>query len=462
MHMPMIAQRVFNTPLLVDPAKGHAFLSGLGARIVDGRLRLPAYEGESERAARAARVGPRASILGSEAGQRARERGRRLYGVRDGIAIVEVTGTLVHRGDWIGESSGVTTYEGIAQQVEAAAEDPAVRGIALEIDTFGGEVAGVFDLADSLRAARGRKPVWAFVAEAALSAGYALASQADRIVLPRTGEVGSIGVLLVHADYSERLSDEGVRVTLIHAGAHKVDANPSEPLPEAVRDELQAEVEALRELFAATVAAGRGGLSAAAALATEARVFRGSAAVAAGLADEVSDLRTAFGAFVASVQRRQPAAITTAASGSGPSKEHAMTGTTNAAPVAEDMQPAVETEQTSEATLTEAEAAPEQEAAQAVASRPAASAPDQIGRADAAALAEVGAHAARLGVRVDVAAAIREGLSPDALRQRVLEQAAARSDSAGIVAAAPPVAGKAKESPVVAAAKRAAEAARKH
>lgn len=462
MHMPMIAQRVFNTPLLVDPAKGHAFLSGLGARIVDGRIRLPAYDGEGDRSARAARVGPRASILGGEAGQRARERGRRLYRVREGIAIIEVTGTLVHRGDWIGESSGVSTYEGIGQQIEAAAEDPAVRGIALEIDTFGGEVAGVFDLADSLRAARGRKPVWAFVAEAALSAGYALASQADRIVLPRTGEVGSIGVLLVHADYSERLSDEGVRVTLIHAGAHKIDANPYEPLPEAVRDELQAEVEQLRDLFAATVAAGRGVLSATAALATEARVFRGSAAVVAGLADEVSDLRTAFGAFVASVQRRQPAAIITAASGSGPSKEHAMTGTTNAAPVAEDTQPAVETEQTSEATQTEAEAAPEQEAAQAVASRPAASAPDQIGRADAAALAEVGAHAARLGVRVDVAAAIREGLSPDALRQRVLEQAAARSDSAGIVAAAPPVTGKAKESPVVAAAKRAAEAARKH
>ena len=61
--------------------------------------------------------------------------------------------------------------------------------------------------ADAIRAARASKPVWAFVAESALSAGYALASQADRIILPRTGEVGSIGVLLVHADFSGRLSD---------------------------------------------------------------------------------------------------------------------------------------------------------------------------------------------------------------------------------------------------------------
>ena len=51
-------------------------------------------------------------------------------------------------------------------------------GVALEIDSFGGEVAGVFDLADRIRALRRDKPVWAFVAEHAFSAGYALASQA--------------------------------------------------------------------------------------------------------------------------------------------------------------------------------------------------------------------------------------------------------------------------------------------
>ena len=461
MHMPMIAQRVFNTPLLVDPAKGHAFLSGLGARIVEGRLRLPVYEGDAERAARASRVAPRVSILGGEAGQRARDRGRRMYGVRDGIAIIEATGTLVHRGDWLGESSGVTSYEGLAQQIDAAAEDPGVRGIALEIDTFGGEVAGVFDLADSVRAARERKPVWAFVAEAALSAGYALASQADRIVLPRTGEVGSIGVLLVHADYSERLSDEGVRVTMIHAGAHKVDGNPYEPLPEAVREELAAEVEALRGLFAETVAAGRGGFSVAAALATEARVFRGLAAVSAGLADEVSDLRTAFGAFVASLQRRQSAAIITAAAGGGQPEEMAMKGTRETAPAAEQAQAVVEAEES--AAVVEAEPAAEPAADPAPAAEPAAdaAAPGQIGRADAAELAEIGAQASRLGLRVDVANAIREGLTPGALRQRVLDQAAARSDSAGILAATPAASGQ-KESPVVAAARRAAEAARKH
>lgn len=248
--------------------------------------------------AEAGRIAPRASVLLDDVGDARREAGRPLYRVEGGVAVIEVTGTLVHRGGWIGQSSGTTSYEGLMAQITAAVADPSVRGIALEIDSYGGEVAGLFDLADAIRAARAVKPVRAFVAEAALSAAYAIASQAERIVLPRTGAVGSIGVLLVHADFSQAMADRGVAVTLIHAGRHKVDGNPYEALPEGVRADLQARVEASRALFAETVAAGRGArLSRQQALATEAQVLDGAAAVAAGLADEVSDLRSAFAAF---------------------------------------------------------------------------------------------------------------------------------------------------------------------
>ena len=168
----------------------------------------------------------------------------------DGIAVIEIAGTLVHRGAWIGQSSGLTSYEGIAAQLQAAVADPGVRGIALDIDSFGGEVAGAFDLADRIRAARAQKPVHAFIAEHALSAGYVLASQADRIVLPRTRAVGSIGVVALHTDMSGALDQKGIAVTLIHAGAHKVDANPYQPLPDTVHDQMQRELEVVRFLFA--------------------------------------------------------------------------------------------------------------------------------------------------------------------------------------------------------------------
>ena len=469
MHHQFIAQRVFNTPLLVDPAKGHAILSGLGARLIDGRLRMPALEVPEERVQRAGRVEPRASILGGDLTERYRSRDRRMFGMRDGIAIIEATGTLVHRGEYLGAWSGVTSYEGIGAQIEAAAADPQVRGIALEIDSFGGEVAGAFDLADAIRAARAAKPVWAFVAESALSAGYAIASQADRIVVPRTGEVGSIGVLVLHADYSQRLSDEGVAVTLIHAGAHKVDANPYEPLPGSVRDELQAEVETLRGLFLETVAAGRAGrLSAEAAAATEARVYRGRRAVDIGLADEVSDLRVAFAAFVSNVDRRLVAVGTTAAAPRGSEEEGHMTRKEETRPAAEQpvnptAEQAVETPQEpSAAPAPEAEPTVEEPAAEAsaavLAAAPALAASTTVSRAEAAEIAEVAAQAARMGINVDVARAIRDGTTADVLRARVMEQAAARSDAAGI-AAVQPAQTQPREAPIVAAARKAREAA---
>lgn len=187
-----------------------------------------------------------------------------------------------------------------------------VRAIALEIDSFGGEVAGCFDLADAVRAAAARKPVRSFVAEHAYSAAYALASQGDRIVLPRTGGVGSIGVVCMHVDVSAALEEQGIAVTLIHAGRHKIDGNPYEPLPDAVREEYGREMEGLRQLFAATVAAGRGSrLDAAGALATEARCLSGEEAVAAGLADEVAEPREALAQFIADLAR--PRSTTTGA-----------------------------------------------------------------------------------------------------------------------------------------------------
>ena len=340
-------------------------------------------------------------------------------------------------GAWIGQSSGLTSYEGIAAQLQAALADPAIRGIALDIDSFGGEVAGAFDLADRIRAALAQKPVHAFVADHALSAAYALASQADRIVLPRTGAVGSIGVVAMHSDMSGALDQKGIAVTLIHAGARKVDANPYQPLPEAVRARIAGEIEDLRQLFAETVAEGRGRrLDTLQALSTEAAVFRGEAAVFAGLADAVADPVTAFRAFAAAPRGNLTP------KGKGPMM--------TTAPEDPAQSPAVPVASaTAEPPAPPAVAPPQADAA--------AMSPETI-RAEAAEVAQVCAQAARLGLQIDAADAVARGLKPEALRAKVLADLAARSDAAGIIATAP-VAG-AKESPIVAAAKKTAAASR--
>jgi signal peptide peptidase SppA len=429
MHHAQIAQRAFNTPLMVDPAKALAFLSGLGPRITGQEI---TFQGVGVEAAdqTAASLPARASLFGNDIAQRHQRNGNQPYAVVDGIAVIEIAGTLVHRGAWIGQSSGLTSYEGIAAQLQVALADPGVRGIALDIDSFGGEVAGAFDLADRIRVARAQKPVHAFVAEHALSAGYVLASQADRIILPRTGAVGSIGVVALHTDMSGALDQKGIAVTLIHAGAHKIDANPYQPLPEATHDQMQRELEVVRFLFAETVAAGRGDrLTQASALATEAAVFRGADAIAAGLADELADPVAAFHAFAAAPRG------TTPPSRKGPQMTTTPIDTPNPAPVAA---APIATEPTIVAATMTVDAV----------------------RAEAAEVAQVCAQAARLGVSIDAADAVTRGLKPEALRARVLADLAARSDAAGIIATAPAAAA-AKDSPIIAAAKKAATDAKR-
>ncbi|WP_296426619.1 S49 family peptidase [Yoonia sp.] len=443
MHHAQIAQRAFNTPLMVDPAKALAFLSGLGPRITGQDITFQGF-GVEQLDQTTAALPARASLFGNDLAQRHQRNGGQPFAVVDGIAVIEISGTLVHRGAWIGQSSGLTSYEGIAAQLQAALADPGVRGIALDIDSFGGEVAGAFDLADRIRAARSQKPIHAFVAEHALSAGYVLASQADRIILPRTGAVGSIGVVALHTDMSGALDQKGIAVTLIHAGAHKVDANPYQPLPDAIHDQMQRELEVARFLFAETVSAGRGDrLTHAAALATEAAVFRGADAIAAGLADDLADPVTAFRTFAAAPRG------TTSPSRKGPQ----MTTPTETPTPAEVAAPPAAMPAVAVAPV------PAEAPANAAALVTTTMTADAI-RAEAAEVAQVCAQAARLGVTIDAADAVTKGLKPEALRARVLADLAARSDAAGIIATAPAAAA-AKDSPIIAAAKKAATDAKR-
>lgn len=463
MFHAQIAQRAFNTPLLVEPAKAMAFLAGLGPRITGRQLRLTGVDVVPEDLSTAA-LPARAGILINGLAEQVQRQGQTPYALVDGVAVIEISGVLVHRGSWIGQSSGQTSYEGIAAQLAAAASDPTVRGIALEIDSFGGEVAGVFDLADAIRAARTAVPVWAFVAEHALSAGYALTSQADRIILPRTGAVGSIGVVVMHADLSGQLSDAGVTVTLIHSGAHKVDGNPYEPLPGPVRARIQGEIDGLRSLFAETVGAGRGRrLTAEAALATEAECYRGAEAVAAGLADGVSDPASAFAAFTALVNGRGSArnAAPRRTAKSQPTKELAMkpdatTANEHPSDEAEEQPAPVPAPETPVAPISPSTPASPPAPEPAPAETDAAAAAVSRARTEAAELATIAAQAARLGLVIDLAEAVTKGVAPDALRASVLSQLAARSDAAAIVAVPPPKSA-APESPLVAAVKRASK-----
>lgn len=225
----------------------------------------------------------------------------RPYKVADGVLQIPVFGALMHRfpyafGSW------ATGYDYIREAVKRGLGDENVRGIALVVDSPGGMVSGCFDLADYINEAANEKPILAVASEHAYSAAYAIASAATSITVARTGGVGSIGVVATHVDMSKAVEDRGMKVTFIHAGQHKVDGNPYEPLPDNVRARIQERVDTTYSLFVSTVARNRS-MDETAVRATEADVFMSQESVENGLADEVGPFMDALAAFAVSLSQ---------------------------------------------------------------------------------------------------------------------------------------------------------------
>lgn len=294
---PHLADRLLNTPLLLHPQKLDAIIAGLGGRLlgVDG-LQMDAAE-----------LTARAALPAEMFTTRRGERTERGYRVVDGVAVISAMGGLVHRTKLAADSSLLIGYNDLAADVEDALGKSDVHAIALVMDSPGGEVAGAFELAERIYAARGRKPIVAVADGMAASAAYLAASAADEVVLTNTSYVGSIGVVMRHVDFSRALANDGITVSHIFAGEHKIDGNPYQPLPDAVRAALQADIEGLYQMFVQAVAKHRG-MNEQAVRDTRAGVYRGVAAVAARLADRIGTVD----AVVAELATRRTHTVATA------------------------------------------------------------------------------------------------------------------------------------------------------
>ncbi len=283
--LPRLAARIFNTPLMIHPAKLDSIIAGLSPRLIGHDVRVDA---------------PRVDIgaLMVAEGEH-RDPG---YRIIDGLAVIDVFGVLAHRTTMNADSSFVLGYETIAKRVDAALGDASVSAILLNIDSPGGEIAGVFDLAQRIHEGRQIKPIHAVVSDMAASAGYLIASAAETVSITNTGFAGSIGVVLRHVDISKAMENDGINVTFIFAGAKKVDGNAFEPLSDEVRADFQREIDALYNLFVERVALYRG-IDQASVRATEAGVFRGREAIDIGLADFISSPDDAIESMIVEANR---------------------------------------------------------------------------------------------------------------------------------------------------------------
>ena len=203
------------------------------------------------------------------------------------VAIIPILGAISNRA----QSMGMGTDQ-IGAALDAAVADPRIDAIVLDVDSPGGTIPGVPELAEKVFQARAVKPVVAVANGLMASAAYWIGSAADEVVVTASGEgVGSIGVYLLHEDWTKAMEDEGVKVTEISAGKFKTEGAPWKELDAEGETYLRGRVETAYDWFVADVARFRSvseddvrnGYG-------EGRVLGGKDAKRAGLADRVDTL----------------------------------------------------------------------------------------------------------------------------------------------------------------------------
>lgn len=219
----------------------------------------------------------------------------RPYKVEGGTLTVDVRGMLMHNFPYA--AFGVATgYDYVVRAFERGMEDPEVERIAMVVESGGGMVAGAFDATDRLYAMRGKKPMLGFANEFAYSAAFSLISAMDEIVLPRTGGVGSVGVVTSHINRKPAMDKAGLEVTFIYAGKHKVEGNPYEALSEDAKNRMQARIDALYNIFVSTVARNLG-VEESVVKGTEALTLSAEEALAIGFASRIAPIDEAIAAL---------------------------------------------------------------------------------------------------------------------------------------------------------------------
>ncbi len=180
-------------------------------------------------------------------------------GGSSGVAVIPLTGLITPRGSWLdmlfGGGGGLQAFR---TSFREALGHPDVGAIVLDIDSPGGLSSLVQETAQEVYDARGEKPIIAVSNTMCASAAYFIASQADEMVVTPSGMVGSIGVYMLHVDWSAFNEAMGVDPTYVYAGEHKVDGNPDEPLSDEVKADWQQEVDEIYTSFIDAVARGRG------------------------------------------------------------------------------------------------------------------------------------------------------------------------------------------------------------
>ncbi|MDN3525644.1 S49 family peptidase [Halomonas sabkhae] len=226
----------------------------------------------------------------------------RSVSVRDGVAVIPITGPVFRYANLLTEISGAVSTEMLVKDIQTALDDPSIKAIALNIDSPGGEATGINELSDLIYNARGQKPIKAYVSGQMASALYWIGSAADEVIVDDTAQLGSVGVVLSLRKREDRPGEKSYEIVSSNAPNKRPD-----PETEAGRAQLQARTDELAAVFLDKVARNRdlprdevndrfrqGGIA------------TGALAVEAGMADRLGSLESLIAELAGSSASSQP------------------------------------------------------------------------------------------------------------------------------------------------------------
>lgn len=175
--------------------------------------------------------------------------------------------------------------EDIYAALSEAEENPQILGVLLEVDSYGGLPIAAEELSNKIRSMQ--KPVVAVIRGAGASAGYWVASSADRVFASELSDIGSIGVTMSYMDQSKLNQKEGYTWNSLSTGKFKDSGNDQKPLTAEERALFERDIKLTFEKFIATVAENRRLSTEKVRTLADGSTMMGRQALANGLIDEI-------------------------------------------------------------------------------------------------------------------------------------------------------------------------------
>jgi len=206
------------------------------------------------------------------------------YIAEDGTGVIPIAGVIGKSLSPLEKMTGAVDVSDIADTIDEYSMNPQVTRIAFQVSSPGGTVTGVEELANKVRNIA--KPTMSYSDTEMASAAYWVAAAADKVVASPSSTVGSVGVYMVVADYSEAAKNEGIKMIVIKAGQHKAIGVPGAEVTDAHQAHLQEGVDEIHADFKAAVLKTRKMVKAED---MEGQVFSGKQAAQRGLVTGLAD-----------------------------------------------------------------------------------------------------------------------------------------------------------------------------